>query len=146
MTTEDDFQRQLDAHPEDYQTRLVFADWLEERGDARAEGYRALGTSARVPRHRAGLWEWSAGPFRHSGNWWRMADHHETPHVWSVALITSYEPEPPLKEPSPVTANGILLAYLTRRAAEDAAAIAFSRLPEPRRAELLGLAGAVAVR
>ena len=33
MTTEDDFQRALDANPDDWQTRLVFADWLEDRGD-----------------------------------------------------------------------------------------------------------------
>ena len=32
MTTEDDFQRQLDEHPDDFQTRLVFADWLDENG------------------------------------------------------------------------------------------------------------------
>src|SRR5215510_9578888 len=49
MTTEDDFQAALDKNPEDWQTRLVFADWLEERGDVRAEGYRALGLLHRVP-------------------------------------------------------------------------------------------------
>ena len=43
MTTEDDFQAALDANPNDWQTRLVFADWLDERGDVRASGYRALG-------------------------------------------------------------------------------------------------------
>lgn len=43
MTTEDDFQAALDANPADWQTRLVFADWLQDRGDSRAEGYRALG-------------------------------------------------------------------------------------------------------
>ena len=43
VTTGDDFQRRLDEHPDDFQTRPVFADWLEERGDPRAEGYRALG-------------------------------------------------------------------------------------------------------
>ena len=43
VTTEDDFQRALDKNPDDWQTRLVFADWLEERDDPRAEGYRALG-------------------------------------------------------------------------------------------------------
>ncbi len=30
MTTEDDFQTALDAAPDDWQTRLVFADWLDE--------------------------------------------------------------------------------------------------------------------
>ncbi len=49
MTTEDDFQAALDANPDDWQTRLVFADWLDERGDARAEGYRALGANRLRP-------------------------------------------------------------------------------------------------
>ena len=49
MTTEDDFQAALDADPENWQTRLVFADWLQERGDPRAEGYRALGVLRRRP-------------------------------------------------------------------------------------------------
>ena len=43
MTTEDDFQNTLDGNPADWQTRLVFADWLQERNDPRADGYRALG-------------------------------------------------------------------------------------------------------
>jgi uncharacterized protein (TIGR02996 family) len=51
MTTEDDFQNWLDEHPDDHHTRLVFADWLQERGDPRAEGYRALGRLRRWP-HR----------------------------------------------------------------------------------------------
>jgi uncharacterized protein (TIGR02996 family) len=52
LTTEDDFQNALDANPEDHQTRLVFADWLQERVDPRAEGYRALGR-LRVQPHAA---------------------------------------------------------------------------------------------
>lgn len=43
MTTEDDFQNAIDASPDDWNARLVFADWLQEQGDPRAEGYRALG-------------------------------------------------------------------------------------------------------
>jgi uncharacterized protein (TIGR02996 family) len=49
MTTEDDFQRALDADTTDWQTRLVFADWLEEQGDPRADGYRALGVLKKWP-------------------------------------------------------------------------------------------------
>ena len=45
MTTEDDFQQALDANPDDHHTRLVFADWLQERGDPRAE--TAVVTQAR---------------------------------------------------------------------------------------------------
>lgn len=33
----------LDANPEDWGTLLVFADWLQDRDDPRAEAYRALG-------------------------------------------------------------------------------------------------------
>src|SRR3954452_8555626 len=54
MTTEDDFQAALDTHPDDWQTRLVFADWLQERGDPRADGYRALGLLRRCPHHYTG--------------------------------------------------------------------------------------------
>jgi uncharacterized protein (TIGR02996 family) len=46
---EDAFQSRLDEHPDDHTTRLVFADWLEERGDPRAAGYRALGLLGRWP-------------------------------------------------------------------------------------------------
>src|SRR5262245_7494859 len=36
MTDEAGFLAQLDANPDDDTTRLVYADWLEERGDPRA--------------------------------------------------------------------------------------------------------------
>ena len=49
MTTEGDFRRAIDADPVDWQTRLVFADWLDERADPRAVGYRALGLLRRNP-------------------------------------------------------------------------------------------------
>jgi uncharacterized protein (TIGR02996 family) len=50
VTTEDDFQAALDANPADWQTRLVFADWLAERGDPRAVGYRVLGQLRVAPK------------------------------------------------------------------------------------------------
>ena len=43
MTTEDDFRAALDADPADWQTLLVFSDWLPDRADLRADGYRAIG-------------------------------------------------------------------------------------------------------
>ena len=49
MTTEDDFQVALDTNPGDWRTRLVFPDWLPERSDPRADGYRALGVLRRAP-------------------------------------------------------------------------------------------------
>lgn len=51
MTTEGDFQVALDADPSDWQTRLVFADWLQERDDPRAEWYRVSGTYRKRPRY-----------------------------------------------------------------------------------------------
>jgi uncharacterized protein (TIGR02996 family) len=60
MTTEDDFQNALAAQPQDWQTRLVFADWLQEHNDPRAEGYRAMGMRRVTPRHfkSASAWVW----------------------------------------------------------------------------------------
>jgi uncharacterized protein (TIGR02996 family) len=49
--------------PDDDTVRLVFADWLQDRGDPRAEGYRALVTLGLAPRRYGGSgrdrrWEW----------------------------------------------------------------------------------------
>ena len=49
MTTEDHFQAALDENPSDWQTRLVLADWLQDRDDPRADGYRVLGRLRRWP-------------------------------------------------------------------------------------------------
>lgn len=49
MNDENAFQAALDAHPDDHTTRLVFADWLEEHDDPRAEPYRILGKFQRFP-------------------------------------------------------------------------------------------------
>lgn len=49
MVTEDSFQLGLDADPTNSCLRLVFADWLEEMGDWRAEGYRWLGSHGKYP-------------------------------------------------------------------------------------------------
>jgi uncharacterized protein (TIGR02996 family) len=116
MTTEDDFQRALDANPDDWQTRLVFADWLQEQGDPRAEGYRALSYTGSCP-----LWN------SHT-NWvWTNSENDGLRHAlgidWHRATCAIY---------------GTTAAHFaTRREAEDAAALAFARLPAARRAELL---------
>jgi uncharacterized protein (TIGR02996 family) len=122
MTTEDDFQTALDANPTDWQTRLVFADWLDERGDLRGPGYRALGMMRNAPDHFSGdgghAWTWwkgARGLCRHeylSADWWE--------------LLTGGD------EDSEMTRE-----YLTRRAADDAAARAFAELSPGRRSRLL---------
>jgi uncharacterized protein (TIGR02996 family) len=55
MNEEAGFTRAMQEHPEDTSLRLVFADWLEEQGDARAELIRLLHTltqSVEVPDRR----------------------------------------------------------------------------------------------
>ena len=130
MTTEDDFQSALDAHPDDWNTRLVFADWLDEHGDPRAVGYRALGQLRLCPFVDETFFWWTtlassccpAHGVRGNGcslprDWFELVD-----------LSPSNETFKPDGKPDVTT---------TRREAEDAAALAFAQLPEARRAELL---------
>lgn len=57
MVDEVTFQAALDAEPDNFALRLVFADWLEERGDPRAVGYRWMGQSEKFP------YDWSHSEF-----------------------------------------------------------------------------------
>jgi uncharacterized protein (TIGR02996 family) len=126
MTTEEDFQRALDANPEDHNTRLVFADWLEERGDPRAAGYRALGT---VRKRSIYL---NAESIRNR---------------WIFGTVTTRDQLKPYGDC--MVAEGWFKAikcgdrtsmwkyFFTRREAEDATALAFGKMTAGRRSELL---------
>lgn len=132
MTTEDDFQSSLDRCPDDWQTRMILADFLEERGDVRAEGYRALGANRIAPvrgDRGNGWWVGNGANYilyeaqRRSG-WWHyrgslVADD------W-FAWIAHGE-----------LVLNVWRKFETRREADGAAALAFSQLPPERRAELL---------
>lgn len=66
-TEEDAFWSHLEANPSDSVARLVFADWLQERGDLRAEGMRVLGLLQKQAGHwagelrdRSGCWFWAS--------------------------------------------------------------------------------------
>ena len=130
MTTEDDFQAALDANPEDHQTRLVFADWLQERGDVRAEGYRALGVLRLWPleyQDDGPAWSFHNGFGRYQSE--DVPKHHALPKPWFEAAkmhnkvrLWMHPPDTNLR---------------TRHEAEDVAALAFSKLPPESRAELL---------
>lgn len=116
MTCEDDFHAILDANPADHFTRLVFADWLQERDDPRAEGMRALGVLRRMPWYFSGSRDWG---------WWdeQYGGRENHPDSW-------------------IPDNwyfGVTIGA-SRREAENLAALAFSRLPAARRAELLSSA------
>lgn len=133
VVTEDDFQKKLDEHPDDWQTRLVFADWLDERSDPRAEGFRALaacryvlcdryaGVPLRyIPRRPSRIFcaagnNVSGRDYTLPPDWYEKIGEKKRGHKPSDACIT----------------------FKTRRAAEDAAALAFAALPAKRRAELL---------
>ena len=129
MTTEDDFAAALDADPEDHNTRLVFADWLQERGDPRAEGYRALGQLRVSPCHfGSGIFDadartkMSASDLYRDKWWWCAApDEKFRPHFLPDGWF------PAARVP----------LFTTRREAEDAAAVAFGKRSPKRRAELL---------
>jgi uncharacterized protein (TIGR02996 family) len=110
VTTEEDFQARLDARPDDDTARLVYADWLEERGDPRAEGYRAMGARGMQP---LGI----------IGGWWGWARTTGQSYGYCVAGEW-YDAMPRERRHS-------------RREAEDAAALAFAKLPLHRRQELL---------
>lgn len=119
MTSEDEFQAMLDANPDDWQTRLIFADWLEDRADVRADGYRALGHLRRVPvagknmNDKATFWCYT------NGSYVGAALHPQImPDDWR-ALIGD--------------------ACLTRREMEDEAARVFAMLPAHRRCLYLNL-------
>lgn len=125
MTTEDDFQTALDADPTDWQTRLVFADWLQERDDPRADGYRALGALRLWPAtskfHERGK---VCHGYTNPTNAIYDFSHARVNQDWWDAISGSI---------SDAEANPSWRWFPTRREADDAAARAFAKLP----AELL---------
>jgi uncharacterized protein (TIGR02996 family) len=125
VTTEDDFSRALDAAIDDWQTRLVFADWLEEQGDPRAEGYRALGLLRKHPTHPdedGCFWmtKWSCRRDVEG-----ILDHEVLPDDWFDLATKPNEPAH--------------VSERSRRDLEDEVAHAFARLPAQRRAQLLAI-------
>jgi uncharacterized protein (TIGR02996 family) len=128
MTTEDDFQRALDANPDDHQTRLVFSDWLQERCDPRAEGYRALGALRKRPRdfnpeYRCG---WCSGANTSYTSDRRYA-HCVLPARWYDGVRALLHDRACRNDPW-------WIEGLSRRELEDAAALAFAKHPAERRA------------
>ncbi len=136
MGTERAFQTRLNRVPHDHHTRLVFADWLDEQGDERGPGYRALGVNRfwvfDWPDHTEGslrLWTW----YPHS----RLSYLHERelPDDWFTRLPAW---ECLYSNGAPGGNEGMAWRdYRSRQLADDAAALAFAKLPAERRAELL---------
>jgi uncharacterized protein (TIGR02996 family) len=137
MTTEDDFQAALDANPEDWQMRLVLADWLQERGDPRAEGYRALGRLRFRPQTLGSdeppTWWWYDDGSDFARDRRDMRPEYRLPRAWYHIAQREWE----VRRPQPKGKAKDCCNHDTRREAEDAAARAFAKLPAERRAELL---------
>lgn len=130
MTIEDDFQNTLTVQPLDWQTRLVFADWLEEQGDPRADGYRAMGLRRFSPTYfdGAGWWVWLNARWA-AGYPTRREELRLSilPDDWYDLLPqTHYAPPNHCAEERKVLRESL-----------DDAALAFAKLPLARRVELL---------
>jgi uncharacterized protein (TIGR02996 family) len=134
VTTEDDFQRALDADPADWQTRLVFADWLQDCNDPRAEGYRVLGATHFCPYRVSDSTgsAWTAGADDNSAH----RNHPE--HGRAMVTRDWYDlVRPPTRKVHDWQSANWWAYFETRRACEDSLARAFAGLPPERRVELL---------
>lgn len=129
MDEEAGFIAALDANPEDWVTRLVYADWLEERGGVRARGYRALAAQRRVPFLPADkeYCPWFCSP---NAFVILMSDECVLPQDWFDLI------DLPGKHNN-LAPDHDCRRDATRSEVEDAAARAFALLPAPRQAELL---------
>ena len=77
------FRRQLESEPENKQLRAVFADWLEERGDCRADLHRKFATREIWPckSHRSAPNK-RGHTTRREGDWWEWwADDNENEYL-----------------------------------------------------------------
>lgn len=130
MTTEDDFQLALDKNPTDWQTRLVFADWLQERDDPRAEGYRVLGTLRLAPdswiTYRVANGHLVSGSGYTTWGWGRITAGrpygNKLRGVWFQHIVFPKHPD-----------TGNPTGFATRREADDGAAIAYLLIPTEHR-------------
>lgn len=62
VSIEQSFAVAINANPDDRVTQLVYADWLDEQGDPRAEAWRVLIEAGKRPLHsnlaERWLWTW----------------------------------------------------------------------------------------
>lgn len=131
-------QAHLDAHPDDHKARRLLGEWLQWHGDERGEGYRALAACGKEPycgNRKRMVWFCKRMV-------WFCARYYDAIAATEEAAIHRMLPHhlegdwcDAIKQRKPTSANWH--DYRTRRAAEDAASLAFARLPAERRAALL---------
>lgn len=127
MTDEDAFHAAMDEDVNEFTHYLVFADWLDEHNDPRAEGYRAL-AEMRLRGYRASA-EYSAHFFyvwfvieRVGGQADKPSD---LPQVWYDELTGYTDFGPASFVPTRELGQ---LYYPSARASRDAAAAAWTKL------------------
>lgn len=144
MTDEEGFQTALDARPDDWGLRLIFADYLEERNDPRAPGMRALGQLRMRPRHC----RFHVEHILYESWHWELSIRK--PRAWSESLTAKFfAVRPPMRtwfhqlrrrvSTQPRYSHIVFFYSETggRRAAEDAACLAFARLNPNTQARIL---------
>ncbi len=91
MDTEDAFWNHLEANPSDSVARLVFADWLQEQGDQRAEGMRVLGRLGKYASRWQDACAYPESVAAATGYWlWRSRDEEESPTTYPDTLGDSW--------------------------------------------------------
>ena len=139
MTDETGFQNWLDAHPDDAVARMAFADYLEEIGDERAEGYRELGRLGKRPFNGYG----SGKSYCYHNGGGRvgnqpMPEYCRLDPEW-LSLTEMLESGESKQNPHTI----LTCCNSSRRIVEDAASRAYARLLEKRKQESSLVGGVV---
>lgn len=130
-TEEASFWSRLQQYPDDTLTKLVFADWLQDRGDVRSEAVRVLVANEYRPTQYEG-WYWGTDSNNLYGKGtigYPDGRNDLLPDDWFRLLpLGTFRFSPMWKH------------YPTRLEAVQVAVEAFTQLPEWRRTELLQVA------
>lgn len=124
-------QLALDADPANGWLRRLLADALDDVDDPRAAGYRVLGLMGRVPRYQPRgeypeSWAWVEESNNHWSRDGAFGDGDLLDHALPDEWVRRVESCPRMIDTN--TAAG-WREWPSRREADDAAAIAFARLP-----------------
>jgi hypothetical protein len=132
MTNEEYLQGQLDRKPDDHKARRKLADLLAEKGDVRADGYRYLADNRIVLCDQVcvgpGQFQWVPHQFATAFVDDGSGDDNDLPPALFDEIVGGT-----------LCGRGTSVTFPNRRAAEDAVARAFAKIPEPHRKRLLPL-------
>lgn len=142
MNDENAFQNALDENLDDSVTRLVFADWLQEQGDERSEGYRMLGILRLWPSRHCGakgrggfcVWGGDNHPLINEREWMKGNRHLLLPAVCFLAM--PFKPGQDWQDSN----HQIWKRFDSRRESEDLAAKIWFSLTQEDRIAAIALA------